>query len=92
MAVVGLNGAPVEVVNGRVPSDKIVTRMRTLLEQAQKGEITAIAVALVRPGGTTSTMFEVGNEPISHELMACITYLQHRYASHKLETSEDAEP
>lgn len=89
--VVSLSGKPVEAQDGKVVVPEIVARLEGLLEQAKRGDIRAMAIALVRPGYTTSTLFECGDEPLSHELMAAITYLQHRYAAHKVETSDAAD-
>lgn len=83
--VIGLDRKPVEVCGALPPAADIVTRCRELLAQAERGEIRAMAVAIVRPNHETTTMYEVPQaEPIAHELMAAITYLMHRYAGHKL--------
>lgn len=90
--VVSLSGAPVDARSGNVVVPEIVEKLSELLEQAKLGDIRAIGVAIVRPGYTTSTMYSAGPaDPCSHELMAAITYLQHRYAGHKVDTAEAAD-
>ncbi len=85
--VVGLDGKPKTIEHGLAPVPSVIERLEGLLLEARRGDIRAMAVALVRVGNTTSTLFEVGDEPVSNELMAGICYLQHRYASHKVGSS-----
>lgn len=89
--IIGLNGAPVVVEHGQIPVAAIVQRLEELTAQAKRGDILAMAVALVRPGYTTSTMYETGDAPCSHQLMAAIAYLHHRYAERRVEQSEEVE-
>lgn len=90
--VVSLTGAPVEAHDGNVVSAEVVEKLEELLADAKRGDIRAIGVAIVRPGYNTSTMYAVDPaEPCSHELMAAISYLQHRYAAHKVESAEPAD-
>lgn len=88
--VLSLSGRPVtvEADSARVPVPEVVDLLCKLLVEAQRGEIRALACALVRFDHETGTMFEVPtNEPIGHEMMAAISYLQHRYAAAKLSCS-----
>lgn len=89
--VVSLAGKPVEATNGNVVVAEVVERLEELLAQARAGEVRAFGIAIVRPDHHTSTMFAIGPaEMVSHQLMAAVTYLQHRYAAHRVGSAEEA--
>jgi hypothetical protein len=78
--VLDLSGKRVEVPHGLLPVADIVEKLERLLAQAKRGDIRALGIVAVRAGCTVSTQFSLGPDANNHELMAGITYLQHRYA------------
>lgn len=74
-------------LNGNAPPGKpvpdVVDMLAGLLIRAQKGEITAIAIAQ-RDGAGNLTSAWAGNGGTATDLLASITLLQHRFAGDML--------
>lgn len=82
--IVDLTGKPITIGHNLPPNQEVVDKLESLLERAKTGEIRAIAIAAVHPGHKVGTTFATGNELVSHDLMAAVSYLFHRYAQHKI--------
>lgn len=65
------------------PDPEIIAFCEDLVERAKRGDIRAIAVAMVKPGRLTADGWRrtYQGADCCHELMAAITYLQHRFAN-----------
>lgn len=63
------SGGELRVFNGSSGgSPEVVDKLLDLLTRARKGEVVALAVAVVNPNGTVSTGWEIANGPYYHHL------------------------
>lgn len=94
MTVVSLPGhGPLATPSGFEPVPSIIEALERALEQARRGEIRGIGLAIVRCNAVTGTAYAADpDEAVSHYLTAATAYLHQRYVLHKLDTSEPAEP
>lgn len=61
----------------QVPNRPLVKTLRTMLEEAERGDIQAIGVAFVMADGSTKTGFHTGSFP--NALQSAIAILNTRY-------------
>lgn len=66
---------------------EVIEVLEDALAEARAGRVTAVALAIVRPEGGTCDQWGMQSGRV-HELMASITYLQHRYTADVLSESE----
>lgn len=76
--IVALRGDLDGIVPGDAVNHSVVKILEKHLDQARRGEISGIAVALVRPNGTTSTFWSSTEH--GHAVLGAIAVLQHEYA------------
>jgi hypothetical protein len=65
----------------------IITVLKDALAKAERGELHAVAIAMVIENG--STREEWAAPWCNHRLMSAITYLQHRYAASEVSGQRD---
>jgi len=58
------------------PNQNVISVLRKLLEEAERGEIVAVAVASICAGGFVGVRFDVGSRGMS-EMVGAVTVLQH---------------
>lgn len=73
--VISINGG---VIHGE-PNPKVVALLEEVLEQARKGEITAVAIATLAPDGCADSNWAHQAEYFS--LIGAVARLQHRLLS-----------
>lgn len=58
------------------PNEKVIDLLRKTLEEAERGEIVAVAVASICAGGFIGVRVDVGSRGMS-EMVGAVTVLQH---------------
>jgi len=58
------------------PNENVIAILRKTLEEAERGEIVAVAIASICSGGFVGVRFEVGSRGTS-EIVGAVTVLQH---------------
>lgn len=73
------------------PQADVIAFIEDLLARAKRGEIQAIAIAVVDPGKHTGDGWRCAVSASMHDLMASVTYLQNRMAA-RTNARDQADP
>ena len=83
--VVPIRPLPKGLAAGSPINDSVVALLEKYLEQARRGEINGIAVALSRPNGAINSFWS--STDAQHKVMAAIACLQWEYARDMMESA-----